>query len=109
GKDDTIQYTQVLAHAIRAKDPFVRVSDKWIVRRLAPHCSRIDLTMLPKQREEKALLRAMGWETANVHLGSEKAKVLLSYLGSRESGWLLRAAQDMRDEVEKDWRQYKKG
>ena len=52
---------------VRCRDPFVRLQKRWIVRRLAPDCSRIELSALPKERDETRLLRAMGWETANVH------------------------------------------
>jgi len=46
------------------------------VRRLAPNCSRIELSALPKERDELRLLHAMGWETANVHLGTAQPRVL---------------------------------
>ena len=58
--------------SVRCRDPFVRLQKRWIVRRLAPDCSRIELSALPKERDEIRLLHAMGWETANVHLGSAK-------------------------------------
>lgn len=109
GGDDQIRCARVLKRAVRAKDPFVRVKHHWLLRRLAPHCTRIELSMLPRERDEKKMLRAMGWETANVHLGSRKAKGLLSYLDRLDRRWLLRAAGDMCSEVEKDWREYRDG
>ena len=68
-----ILYQEILDTAIRCRDPFVRFQKRWIVRRLAPDCSRIELSAMPKERDELRLLHAMGWETANVHLGSIKA------------------------------------
>ena len=65
-----IHYQELLDCAVRCRDPFVRVRRKWVVRRLAPDCSRIELSMLPEQRDEIRLLHAMGMETANIHLGS---------------------------------------
>src|SRR5438128_11264483 len=62
-----------MSHAVRALDPFVQVRGRWIVRRLSPHCLRIELDELPKNRDECRLLFAMGWETANIHLGSRGA------------------------------------
>jgi hypothetical protein len=109
GEDDQIRYARVVGRVVRAQDPFVRVKDRWLVRRLAPHCTRIELAMLPRARDEKRMLRAMGWETGNVHLGSGNAKKLLSYLDRLDRGWLLRAARDMCGEVEKDWREYRAG
>ena len=33
----------ILEQAARAPDPFLVVTDDWILRRLAPHCERIEL------------------------------------------------------------------
>src|SRR5438309_5426021 len=66
-------YQAIISHAVRAPDPFVQVRGRWIVRRLSPHCLRIELDELPKNRDECRLLFAMGWETANIHLGSRGA------------------------------------
>src|SRR5439155_7565303 len=41
-------------------DPCTRLDGKWVVRRLAPDCCRIDLGSLPEKRNESKLLRAMG-------------------------------------------------
>jgi hypothetical protein len=76
------------------------------VRRLAPDCSRIELSALPKVRDETRLLHAMGWETANVHLGSAKARTLAADLKSRPRGWLYRAAKKMEKAVIADFEQY---
>ena len=98
-----IRYQEILDRAVRCRDPFVRPQRRWIVRRLAPDCSRIELAALPKERDELRLLRAMGWETANVHLGSGKAKVLAAHLRRCPQNWLPRAAAHMRDAVLEDW------
>ena len=50
------------------------------------------------------LLHAMGWETANVHLGSVKARVLLADLQKRPRNWLVRAAAAMEKSVLEDFR-----
>ena len=55
-----ILYQEILDCSVRSIDPFVRLQKSWIVRRLAPDCSRIELSALPKQRDEIRLLRAMG-------------------------------------------------
>src|SRR5450759_2106743 len=56
-----ILYQEILDAAIRCRDPFVRFQKRWIVRRLAPDCSRIELSAMPKERDEIRLLYAMGW------------------------------------------------
>ena len=105
-----IFYEEIITSAARALDPYVRVRGRWIVRRLAPHCSRIELSTLPKQREEERLLHAMGFETANIHLGSKPAiKAVRRDLAKRKPGWLQEAARKMADAVKKDWEQWRKG
>lgn len=104
-----IMYQAILDQAVRCRDPFVGWRDPWIVRRLAPDCSRIELASIPKQREEVRLLHAMGWETANVHLGSKNAiKDVLHDLKKRPGDW-LRAAKEMVKATTADWEDWKKG
>src|SRR5579863_7568101 len=74
GGSAPIHYQEILDCAVRCRDPFVRLQRRWIVRRLAPDCSRIELSALPKERDEIRLLSAMGFETANVHMGTPKAR-----------------------------------
>lgn len=101
-----IHYQEILDRSVRAKDPFVHFVKRWIVRRLAPDCSRIELSALPKERDERRLLYAMGFETANVHLGTAKARVVAKDLQSRTRGWLYRAARKMEKAVVTDFEEY---
>jgi uncharacterized protein (DUF2252 family) len=95
----------LLRQAVRMPDPFYTASDKWIVRRLAPDCSRIEVAELPKKRAEAKLLRAMGWETANIHLGTRRVRLAVD-VGARRTRWLERAATEMADAVMQDWRDW---
>ena len=99
-----IRYAEILDCAVRCPDPFVLVQKRWIVRRLAPDCSRIELSALPRERDEVRLLHAMGWETANVHLGTARAKVLVADLKRRPRDWLAAAARAMEKAVLADFR-----
>lgn len=101
-----IRYQKVLDNSVRAIDPFVRLEGGWIVRRLAPDCSKINLAQFPRQKEESRLLRAMGWETANVHLGSGRAKDLLADLVKRPAQWLHKAAGEMVAATKSDWKEW---
>ncbi|MGO9124322.1 MAG: DUF2252 family protein [Terriglobales bacterium] len=103
-----IMYQTILDRAVRCPDPFVRLRGSWIVRRLSPHCSRIELADLPSNRQEIRLLFAMGWETANVHLGTRGARRSISrHLDRLKPLELLSAAKDMAKAVTKDWRAWK--
>ncbi len=106
GGSAPIHYQEILNRAVRCRDPFVRLERRWIVRRLAPDCSRIELSALPKERDEMRLLQAMGWETANIHLGSVKPLVLRNDLKKRPRGWLMNAARRMEKSVLADFEDY---
>ena len=96
--------------AIRVKDPCVRFQGHWLVRRLAPDCSRIELSALPKERDEARLLYDMGWETANMHFGSPAAipKVKRD-IAARRGRWLHKAAKAMFKVTLEDWEAWRTG
>ena len=105
----TIMYQSLVDKAVRSRDPFVHVQDTWLVRRLAPYCSRIELTSLPKKRDENRLLYAMGWETANIHLGSRKAiKAVQRDISTRKAKWLRMATEAMTRATISDWKEWVK-
>jgi hypothetical protein len=106
----TIFYQTMLDHAVRCRDPFVRMEGSWLVRRLSPYCSRIELTALPRKRDEGKLLYAMGWETANVHLGSRKTiNDIQRDLATRKAKWLRGAAKTMTKATLTDWKEWARG
>jgi hypothetical protein len=104
-----ILYEQLIESAVPCRDPYVKLRKRWVVRRLAPDCSRIELAALPRERDELRLLRAMGFETANVHLGSIAPTRLQQDFKRRASGWLLRAARAMERAVRADHSAYRAG
>jgi hypothetical protein len=63
---------------------------------------------LPAQRDELKLLHAMGWETANIHLGSKPAVSRVSrHLKKQRGSWLYAAATAMEEAVREDWKDWK--
>lgn len=101
-------YREILGKAVRSQDTCIDVRRRWITRRLSPDCLRIELDDITKDRQATHLLHAMGWETANVHLGSATAAALLVDLASRPEDWLTQAVEEMLPAVEEDWRSWKK-
>ena len=96
--------------AIRVKDPCVLFHGHWLVRRLAPDCSRIELSSLPKERDESRLLYDMGWETANMHFGSLNAIAKVKRdLSARRGRWLHKSAKAMYKATMKDWEEWRRG
>jgi Uncharacterized protein conserved in bacteria (DUF2252) len=105
-----ILYQTIVTRAVRCLDPFVQLRGRWITRRLSPHCSRIELATLKAEGQEMRLLRAMGWETANIHLGTRNArKPILRHLEKQKGRWLHIASLKMFDAVQADWEQWKQG
>jgi hypothetical protein len=103
-----ILYQTIIGRAVRCVDPFVQLRGRWIVRRLSPHCSRIELAGLTLRSEQTRLLRAMGWETANIHLGSRTArKPILRHLQKQKGKWLHNATEKMLQAVREDWKAWK--
>jgi hypothetical protein len=103
-----ILYGAILGRAVRCLDPYVQLRGHWIVRRLSPHCSRIELDALGTARGELRLLEAMGFETANVHVGTEeKRSAVIKDLRKSKANWLVKSAEAMGQKVEKDWRAWK--
>jgi hypothetical protein len=104
-----LNYNAIIQSAVRCADPFLHLKDQWVFRRLAPDCSRIELSSLPHEGDETRLLHAMGVETANVHVGTKTAiKDVLSDLVLRPEGWLLEAAKDMTTATKEDFEAWKK-
>jgi len=106
-KDRHSQYNKILGHAIRCPDPSLELRKNWVLRRLAPDCSRVELAMLPMDRDQHKLLEAMGRETANIHLGSKHTiKKVKQDLAKRPDGWLHDASKTMVEAITKDWQSW---
>jgi len=104
-----ILYQTIINRAVRCPDPFVQLRGRWIVRRLGPHCSRIELASLRAPNTELRLLHAMGWETANIHLGTKSArKSILPHMQKQKGKWLHQATTNMLNAVRDDWKTWSK-
>ncbi|HEY0767027.1 MAG TPA: DUF2252 family protein [Steroidobacteraceae bacterium] len=102
------RYAELIGRALRVPDPFLAVHGEWLIRRLAPDCSRIELASLPRGHDESRLLWMMGWETANMHLGTPKQRTrILTDLGRRKGAWLAKFAGSMAAAVGRDWRRWR--
>jgi len=107
--DAPLLQEQIICSAVRVRDPHLHFHENWVIRRLAPDCSHIELASLPTDRDEERLLYAMGWETANIHLGSrEKIASLRKDLGARRGRWLHKAAKAMAEATRQDWKIWRK-
>jgi hypothetical protein len=100
---------KLIETAVRIRDPHVHFAEHWIVRRLAPDCCHIEMQSLPRERDEEKLCYSMGWETANIHLGSSKAiRAVKRDLSRRKGRWLHKAAKSMLKVTLDDWKVWKR-
>jgi uncharacterized protein (DUF2252 family) len=103
-----VPYQRIIDRAVRVVDPTVQVAGHWLVRRLAPHCARIELVDLPDGRNEERLLYAMGFETANVHLGSKAAATAVRReLHGSPRRWLQEISGKLAVEIARDWKRWR--
>lgn len=99
---------EIVEVAVRSPDPFYRPIGGWITRRLAPHCSRIELNHMT-DIDVLGMLDSMGRAIANVHLGTAgAADVIGNDLKHRRGNWLEFAAAAMSEAIERDWKRWKK-
>ncbi len=104
-----LQQENIINRAVRIPDPHMHFLGAWVVRRLAPDCCHIELCSLPEERDEERLLYAMGWDTANLHLGSaDKIPTLRKDLAARKGRWLRDAAKAMAEATTRDWKLWRK-
>ena len=122
-----ICYTRILQRAVRCLDPFQQVRGTIVERRLAPDSDKLSLSEIRRakpegetaeqaaKRETRAeenaeqMLRAMGFETANIHLASSGEAVAQLLQDSRldNSDWLEDAAHRMLEQTEADFHEWK--
>jgi hypothetical protein len=102
-------YQRALDGAVRSPDPFQSIRGTWLVRRLSPDANPIAIADLPKKRDEATLLRAMGTEAANVHVGTARhINAVQADLQRRKANWLRVAASAMADATRHEWKRYRK-
>jgi hypothetical protein len=98
----------LLRSAHRSPDASLRIGDGWVLRRLAPWADRIELADLHKRAEAAALLRAMGAETANLHLASSGPVELGALTDRAARRWLAKSAERMLMDTTTDWQLWRR-
>jgi hypothetical protein len=109
GADTPTRAAEAVGGARRSPDPFYHPGERWVVRRLGPKTDRIDLGSLRGAKVGR-VLRAMGAEAGNVHVGTPgAAEAILAHLDARPADWLAVAARRLADLMEEDWDAWKAG
>jgi hypothetical protein len=113
-KSTAVLTMEAISKAVRCHDPFARVISishshgqrKWMLRRLAPDCCRVGLAEVRARGDQEELLHAMGFEVANVHLGSLRPAVLSEEERQLPRLWLRKASETMLEATRQDWREW---
>jgi hypothetical protein len=104
---NTLQLLQYSASLTR--DPSRHTKENWLIRRVAPDCVKLELSMLPAKRDEEFLLEKMGAETANTHItaahdkNTEAMHAILNHVEARSSDWLIKASKTMIKKITEDY------
>ena len=80
---------------------------KWILRRLGPDGSRIELSDLAMRTHQDDLLFAMGCEIGNVHCGAENSRRMK--IDAKLRSLLEDSVQQMAALVSEDYRRWRLG
>ncbi len=109
GKPAKNGYRKILSAAVRIPDPFFSAAEGWVTRRLAFDSDKIGIDSLASLAEAEDFFRAMGAETANLHLSDPEIAEVPRHLQAqnrKRPDWLLVAAQEMVDVMKKDFADY---
>ena len=98
----------LLQRVVRSPDPLLQVHDRWLVRQLVPDTIKLEISVFRSSVRPLLtpdLIRAMGFESANIHLGSKSPAELHAALArlTQELGrdW-LRAATERMEKVTRE-------
>lgn len=109
GRDGLPFYMFVAKGGPRSADPQIGITKGFVVRRLGPEHTKVDLADVAKVADESRLLWLMGYETANIHMGTKNgAPTILKDLAARDTNWLADAAKTMAKSTNEDFKDWKK-
>jgi hypothetical protein len=91
-KSRRLHVQEIAEGRYRAPDPWYSADDELVVRRLSPNTRKIEVAEEPEELLNPRMLRAMGYELANIHLGTgDYRRAIERDLEKRREGWLHRA------------------
>lgn len=92
----------------RAHDPWYRLQGSLLLRRLSPNNRKLETEDNGADLVEAEMLRAMGLELANLHLGTQSPREdIVRDLASRPADWLRAAARRAVAAVTRDFKAWK--
>jgi uncharacterized protein (DUF2252 family) len=103
-----VRGSEIANGRFRPLDPWYRIKNNVVVRRLSPNNRKIEVEKGKSTLFTSDMLQTMGFELANVHLGTaEHRGAIKRDLEKRKRGWLTanaRKASDATTQEYKDWK-----
>ena len=101
-----IRYDDVATGQFRPIDPWHSVRGNIVVRRLSPNNRKLEVDD-GSAVFSTDVLQAMGFDLANVHLGTASGDALRLELSKRKRGWLSQSSMKAANAVVQDFKQWK--
>jgi hypothetical protein len=93
-KSRKIRAGEIANGRFHSLDPWYAIEKSLVVRRLSPNNRKIEAESGVRKLFSSEMLELMGFELANLHLGTaDKRGAILRDLGRRKKGWLTQAAR----------------
>jgi hypothetical protein len=103
-----VRFGEIAKGRFRPLDPWCQIKNNVVVRRISPNNRKIEVEIGKSTLFTSDMLQTMGFELANVHLGTaERRDAIKRDLESRKRGWLIanaRMASDATTQEYKDWK-----
>jgi len=108
GKSRASSFLELANGQNRAPDPFLKVRDRFILRRIAPDSRKIELGDDAGRGLKASLFEEMGFDLASIHAaGSPGAAAVRADLKKRPRGWLNAAAKTAVAAVRRDFEEWR--
>lgn len=106
---EPIHIGEIAAGRYRSPDPWYHVTNGIVTRRLSPNNRKIEANSIVGKLHGPRMLSAMGFELANIHLGTNGARAAITKdLKARENGWLSVETRKAAAAVLADYKQFVK-
>jgi uncharacterized protein DUF2252 len=102
----TLYFERLATQKHRAPDPYLKVKDKFIFRRLAPDSRKLELGEAPKFLLEMRVLMQMGFDTGSIHASDDATAAISADFAGRPPNWLYDSAKEAAAAVESDYREW---
>jgi hypothetical protein len=102
------RYQEILDQAVHCPDPTLFTHEGWLVRRLAPDGSRVELSDIPSRRDDEKMFQAMGREIGNIHRRAPNAAAAVEFVKALPPLRLTEAARDMLAALRADFEVFRK-